>query len=242
MNKFQLPKALADLILGDPWGTVFPPKPNPPPTSVDGRTVALRILRSYVAAQQFYLPGIPGAPASQFHIGEGCIQIGWPDSEVEGALPSIVILGGRGTYVQDGGSIGMTSYLDEDTVDRYKRGTVVQWQGEYVETIFLEIWAATKPEQRSILSGLEIAFMSIEQMSGIRFRMPDYYDQPVVFMLQAREVFDEPDSARGRRRARLEIEMRFTVVALVNTLPLSTALKTDVDVNEDTGIEVVLGE
>lgn len=227
-NSSQFSDELRSLLIGTPWGDVYPPKANPPALSVDGRTIALRILSLFISEIQMYLPGGIGMPPEQFHIGQGCIQLGWPDSEVEAALPGIVILGGRGTYEP----IGLTSYLDESTVDKYQAGTVVQWQNEYVETLLVEIWAATKPQQRAILSALETAFMPTEQMSGIRFRMPDYFDQPVVFMLGAREIFDEPDSARGRRRARLELGMRFTIVSLVNSTNLRTTTQVSVDVDE----------
>lgn len=234
INKSQLPEFLRSAISGEPWGDIFPPKANPPALSVDGRTVAVKLLRQYIAALTFRRPGGVGMPPEAFKIGLGCVQIGWPDKEVDGVEPSVVILGGRAEYQP----IGLTAYVQEETVDKYGKGTVVQWQSEYVETVVVEVWTEHKAEQRAILSGLEVAFTPTEQMSGLRFRMADYYDQTVCFSLGAREVVDEADNARGRRRARLELDMRFTVVALVNTVPLVPVVKADVDVDVDTGLSV----
>jgi hypothetical protein len=241
-NKSQFSPYIQSLLVGDAWGGVYPPKPNPPPLVVDGRTVALRIFRRYLSELEFFRPGsaadpatgTPAGPPVAFHVCEPNILIGWPDSEQEAQFPGIALTGGTAQYL----AIGLGNYIDEDTVDKYQRGTAVQWQSEYSENLTLEIWAATLPELRAILSGTETALTPTEVMYGIRFRMPEYFGQLVTFSLMSRENIDDADAARGRRRARLVVEMRFNVVALVNVLTLHQTLKTDVDVDEDTSIPI----
>jgi hypothetical protein len=237
-----LPDDLRKILWGSPFGSVYPPKDNPPPPPEDGRTIALRILRQYIAALTFYRLGEVDAQGKRggavaFQIPERDIFIEWPDHEEEMRFPSIVFLsGGPADY----GVIGLTSYVEEDTRDVYAPGTVVQWMSEYTEKLVVEIWAEKRAMRRALLSGLESALSPTEQMYGIRFRMPDYFDQLVCFSVMGREVFDEQDGARGRRRARLTLDMRFHVVALVNYVSLTTTLKTEVDVDEDTGLATVL--
>lgn len=239
-NKSQFSKFIQDHLVGDPWGGVYPPKANPPPLPLDGRTVALRILRRYLSELEFLRPGAapvngaPEGPPVAFHVCEEHILVGWPAAEVEAAFPSIAMLGGPADYL----AIGLGNYIDEDTIDKYQRGTAVQWQSEYSEKVTLEIWADSLPELRGILSGVETALTPTEVMYGIRFRMPEYFGQLVTFSLQSRENVDDADAARGRRRARLVVEMRFNVVALVNVLGLELTMKTDVDIDEDTGVGV----
>jgi hypothetical protein len=51
---------------------------------------------------------------------------------------------------------------------------------------------------------------------------------------------DTPDSAKYRRRAQLEIEMRFNIVSLVNYREFNPVVKVDTDVDVDTGVLVDL--
>jgi hypothetical protein len=46
--------------------------------------------------------------------------------------------------------------------------------------------------------------------------MHDYFDQTVCFTLFRSMSPDGSDSARNRRKAQIEIEMRFNIVSLVN--------------------------
>lgn len=230
-----------DLIIGTPWGTVRPSRANPFPLAVDGRTAALRILRRYVASLVFFRPGSYDALTEKegepipFKIPIEDILIEWPDYEVELKFPSVVFLGlGPGSYE----TIGLTSYIDEETLNKYGENTVLQWQYEYVETFAMDVWCTLRAERRSIRAGLDVALTPTEQMSGIRFRMPEYYDQPVVFALQDADLIEGEDSGRDRRVLRMRIEMRYTVVAPVQVNPLDVFLKTEVDVDEDTGLPV----
>jgi hypothetical protein len=236
------PELLA-LLQGTPWGTVYPGRPNPPPLAVDGRTVALRILRKYLSEVQYVREGdrLPdgrrGAPI-QFRVPESNIFIGWPDYEATMDFPTITILHAPGNY----NPIGLANYVEEHTRDKYGRGTVVSWMSEYEEDIILELWAGKKPELRALLAGIETVLSPTELMSGVRFRMPDYFDELVVFSAGTRQEFDEADSARNRRRARLEVNMRFTVVALVNYAAAVPELKVVVDGDLDYNTAVTAEE
>lgn len=225
-----LTEKLKKILFGDPWGAVFPPKPNPPPLSYDGRTAALRVLREYVTNLTFYRAMGPGRPPSAFQIKPENFLIEWPDSVVSMVTPSIVVIPGPNA---DYGTIGLTSYIEEESADVYGPNTVLQWQMEYKEVFNLEIWASSKAERRGILAGLETAMTPTEQMAGIRFRMTEYYDQPVCFSIMRRRLGDEDESARNRRKAQIEFDMRFTVVALVNSVPMQPQILVDTDVEDD---------
>jgi len=229
------------LLQGTPWGVVFPSRPNPPPLAYDGRSVAMRTLRSYLTEIQFSRPGGRDArgnvlPAIPFSIPERNIQIGWPDYEKEMEFPSLVFLHGQATYEP----IGLTGYLDEDTKDKYGKGTVVAWMSEHTENFNIEIWANKRAELRAILAGIESSLSPTEQMYGLRFKMPDYYGQLVRFTVNNRQEFDEQDAAMNRRRARIEVEMAFHVVSLVNYTTVSPEVRvmTDTDVDYNTTIQV----
>jgi hypothetical protein len=230
----NLSPELKKLLWGTPWGEVYPSRPNPPPLAYDGRTVALRILRDYLSEITFRRPGgrtAAGAsmPPIDFRIAKRDIMIGWPDYEKELQFPSIVFLHGSGNYDM----IGLTSYVEEDSRDKYAPGTVVMWMSEYVETVQVEIWANKKAELRSVLAGVETALSPTEQMYGLRFRMADYFDQLVRFSPGKRQENDDADGARDRRSARLEVEMAFHVVSLVNYATLRPELKVVVDADTD---------
>jgi len=235
----DLSPELRKLIFGAPWGEVYPGRANPPPLSFDGRTVALRTLRRYLSEILFQRPGGRDArgaalPPVGFKIAQKEIQIGWPDYEKELVFPSMTFLHGSGDYDM----IGLTAYVEEETRDRYGKGTVVLWMSEYVETFQIEIWANKRAELRSILAGVETSLSPTEYMYGLRFSMPDYFGQLVRFTPGKRQEFDEADSARNRRRARLEVEMAFHVVALVNYELVRPELRVVVDGDQDYGLAV----
>jgi hypothetical protein len=229
-----LSKRLAALLSGNPWGAVFPSRQNPPPLAFDGRSVALSTLRSYLSEIQFRRPGGRDARGKvlapiSFQILEKDIQIGWPDYEKEMNFPSLVFLHGTGAYEP----IGLTSYIEEDTRDRYGKGTVVLWSSEYTENFQIEIWANKRTELRAIIAGIETSLTPTEVMYGLRFKMPDYFGQLVRFTPNNRQEFDEQDSAMNRRRARIEIEMCFNIVSLVNYELLRPELQVQTDVDTD---------
>jgi len=67
-----------------------------------------------------------------------------------------------------------------------------------------------------------------------------------VFQLQDREVVEDDMAVRNRRRARLRVEMRFNVVALVNAVdfePVITAVADGDEISGETvNVDVGQGE
>ncbi len=210
------------LIQGQPFGFVFPPRPPIQFPPIDPRTVALRILMQYISELTFYRPGAESGTKREvapipFAIPESSLFVEMPDGVVDLPLPCIVAKDVEGG---DYGIIGLTSFIEESTRDKFGPGTALQVQSEYQEEVTLEIWASKKPERRAILAGLECALVPTEQMAGIRFLMPDYYDQPVCFTLDRSTRLDDAGSANNRRVATMELEMRFNVVRPVNVVTM----------------------
>lgn len=232
-----VPKSVSPNLLGTPWGAVFPPKAAIPFPAIDGRTAALHVLRDYVCSLTFWRYAGPTKPPTPFQIQSKNFHVEWPDHVADLVFPSIAIVHSRADY----DVIGLVSYVEEETQDVYAPNTVLQWQAEYVETINLEIWCAKKSERRALLAGLETAFSPTEQASGLRFKMPEYFGELCVFTIMRREIMDEPDAARNRRRAQIEVEMRFNIVALVNVVDAKPVIKVNVDADIDTGLPVSLG-
>lgn len=231
---FSFSEKIRKLLYGTPWGEVFPPKSNPSTLAVDGRTCCLRVLREYVTDLTFFREDAKGRPPIPFQIRPENFLIEWPDNPAQMAHPSVVVLPSRAVF----DAFGLAGYVEEYSRDVYAPGTVLQWQSEYVEVINLEVHAASKAERRGILAGLDVAFSPTEQMSGVRFQVPAYYNELVCFSLNRREIMDDLDGARRRRRAQVELEMRFNVVALVNYAALVPTAKVVTDVDEDTGAVV----
>lgn len=222
-------KELRALIFGNPFGEVYPPRKNPPPPVEDGRTVALRILKKYFRELVFVRRGGKDAngveqPPIQFQIPERDIHVEWPDNPEDVHLPAIALLAeDRGEF----DAIGQTTYVDEESRDKYGPDTILIWMSEYQETFVVELWCQTKAQRRAMIAGLEVAFSPLQQMAGIRFKMPDYFDQLVCFELQNKEIVEDDLAVRNRRRARFRVLMRFNVVALVNAADFSPVLVLD---------------
>ncbi len=229
---------LRELLVGTPWGEVWPARAAPPPPAFDARTAALRVLRRFLVEIVFLRPdgrhpdGKPKPPI-EFRIPDKSIHIGWPDYEVEMRGPTVVFLHQQGNYRP----VGLTPYLFESSRDKYGPGTVLYWSSDYEENVALEIWAEQRAELRGILAGIENALNPTELMYGVRFRIPDYFDQIVTFTPGMRQEFDEEDSARHRRRARLELEMSVGVVSLVRYTPLEVDACVEVGDTPDFDIE-----
>jgi hypothetical protein len=233
----RLSPKIRSLLVGDPWGELHPPRDNPPPLSEDGRTVALRIFKLYLSELVFYRRMGEGVAPSRFQIPEKDIHIEWPDYEADMVFPSIVLQAiGPATY----NPIGLGGYIEEKSLHVYAPGTAVQWQNEYTETFAIDIYASKKSERRAIIAALIPALSPTEQMYGIRFHMPDYYEQLVCFSLEDREIFEDADAARNRRRARVRVEMRYNDVALVNVGGLTVQMKVHVDADAQTGEAITL--
>lgn len=219
-----MPRA-SDLLQGTPFGRTYPARRDPAQPAVDGRTRCLRVLAEFLGEVTFFRPGDKGGPPVGYRVPGQNIHIEQPDSPVEGVFPSIVFRPGPAQYLP----IGMSPYLDESTRDQFGLGTCLEMLDEYNEQLVIEVWAAKKPERRSLMAALEdLLAAPVEEMYGCRFLVPDYFDRPVTFTLQSRDVPDDPDNVKNRRWGYVQLEMRFDRVRLVNVAPIN--LQTEVNV------------
>jgi hypothetical protein len=221
------------LIQGTPFGAVYPARAAAEFPAIDGRTAGLRVLRRYISELTFHRPGDAGSPRLiPFRIPLDDIHVEQPDNVVNllketkpgGTNAAVVFVPGAGQYLP----VGLSTFLEEETRDKFGKDTALQVQSEYQENVTLECWATDKPTRRAMVAGLEAALVPTEQMYGIRFRMPDYFDQPVCFSLDSGMRPDDPDTVRNRRWAHMIVEMRFDVVRLVNVETLRPVAAVDV--------------
>lgn len=218
------------VLVGFAWGEVYPGKPAPPPTAVDGRTAALRVLRRYLSELTFYRENKSGAAMIGFSIPLKDIHIEWPDSvDIERELPVMALISGGPIDYQ---FVGMGNWVDESTRDVHGKNTVLQVQNENVETIFIEVLCASKQERRALREGIVNALSPTELMAGIRFKVPDYYNQTATFSVQKGTIVEDGDSVKNRRALRIEVEMSYLGVVLVNTLPLTPVTTLFVDTED----------
>jgi hypothetical protein len=221
----------------NPFGETFPPRENPPVLAIDGRTAALRVLREYVCNQVFFREMGRGVPPAPFRLKEEQFEIEQPDKNKDQVSPSIAVI--PGDHV-DYDAIGLGVCVEEETRDLYAPGTVLLRMSEYTELIKLEIQSDYKSVRRGMFAALESCLSPTELMYGIRFRMPEYYEELVCFSLMRRGMADDATSALNRRRGWLEVEMRFNTVALVNYVPLDVSVQVNTDVTQPYGVPVVL--
>jgi len=211
------------LLQGSPFGALYPPKAAVDLPAIDGRTACLRVLRRYIAELTFHMPGDRGsANTRSFKIPLEKIHIEQPDKNVVLDFPSIVFLPGAGEALP----IGLATFLEEESFNKFAPGTALQVQSEYQETFTIELWARDKPTRRAMMQ-LELALTPTEQQYGIRFRVPDYYDQTVCFSLQGSMRPDDPDNVRNRRWGHMTVEMRFDSVRLVNVGTIKPEVSVD---------------
>lgn len=224
---------ITKVLVGLPWGEVYPDKPAPPPPALDGRTAGLRILARYISELTFFRENKPGEDAIPFKIALDNIHIEWPDDAdiVNAKLPIIALISGGDIDYQ---FVGMGNWVDESTRDVHGRNTVLQVQNENVEPIFIEVLCATKQQRAALREGLVNALSPTEFMAGIRFKMPDFYNQTATFSLQRGTVVEGEDSVRNRRALRLVVEFSYLDVVLVNCEPLTPQITTFVDTTDGT--------
>lgn len=232
-------KELRDRVVGNPWGDVYPRRDEPYAPTHDGRTAGLRVLRKYLSELTFYRPGAEGCPPIAFKIPEERIFDEWPEDESKLIMPSLAILAQGPVPLV---AVGLNTNVDEDSADVHAPGTVVVILGEHDEDLSLELWSDSKPERRAVLAGIELALAPLEQMSGIRFRCPDYLGQLVVFAQQSKEYVDDDMAVLARRKGKIVVNMRINVVRLVNVSTLNPIPVLSVDADEDTGEEVELDD
>lgn len=202
-----------ELLLGWLFGSVYPKREVPVNHKFgSARKAALDVLRLYIAELTFYREGdkeddepIP------FTVPLTNVFVEQPDNDVDMALPSIV-------FVQEGTeeyqSQGFVPVLDLSSRDRYGVGTALEVEHEHVESIGIEVWTSKKPERNAIVAGLQAAFVPSDEFYGVRFRLSDYFDRVAIFTPESSQRLDD-QVVRGRRVARMRVELRVESVRLV---------------------------
>lgn len=203
---------ISRLLVGTPWGSVFPPRQPIPFTAESARTHALRALRAYVNELTFYRAMGPGVPPAPFQIAKDRFLLEWPDSPEQELFPRIVVMPGP-MEVSPLGIGGLSP--DEDTRDVFGPGTVVLPQHEHVERVTLQVHASTKSMRRAVAAGLEVAFSPTEERAGILFTLPEYFGQTARFTYAMRSHNDTEDNARKRRMMDVQLDLQVNVVRLV---------------------------
>jgi hypothetical protein len=226
--------AEGDGLIGD----TLPRNPLPYIPAFDGRTAALRALRQYVCALQFFRENEAGKPSIPFRIRPENFHIDYPDNEssVDFSAGTIVVVpSGRFRYEDNGG------YPDEASRDQHGRGTYLYVKGTYEEDFDLEYRCALKQQRRAWKGGMEIACSPVEALYAVlRLRTEGYYGQNATFVLSDGMLLDNADEARGRRTVRLGFQLRLQIVQLVSDATLTPQIGANVDVDEATGVAVNL--
>lgn len=199
------------LFVGLPYGQ-YTGKPQPRSPIDDQRTAALRSFRRFVNDVTFYRAGPKNGPPIDFKVPKDSFLIEWPDREVDLQFPACVVVPGNGAY-EDLGIGG--SFLIEKTRDVFGKGTVLQMQSQYIETFQLAVLGTSRAERRALRAGIESLLFPSETASGLKLKMPTFYNQIGTFLLSTSQVQDDEDSAKGRRVMTFGIELRFTSVVLV---------------------------
>ncbi len=212
-----------------------------------GRAMALRALRSYLAEVTFYRAGGEGKAPVAFRVNKKDILLEWPDAEVDLALPSLVVVPGRGEHSNP----SLTPWIREDTKDLYGAGTVVRALGtEYRETFTLEVWGAGRAERRAFQAAFDTGpvFNPHDDRAGLCLKVPGYYGETATFSAVSSTIIDTEDSVRNRRKANIEIELRFSEVHLVRYVRLRPRVTVETrdpgvafDDDEEVEVEIVQG-
>lgn len=217
---------ISQLVVGTPYAS-FPPRPEPNVVSVDVRTRGLRVLKRYISLLNFYRPGakdpVTGEEGSPilFKIPKNDIHIGWPDGEVELRRPSLVFMTIQKPTIDPP---GMGPQVLEETCDQFGFGTALQRVGYRTETLAIEIHASSKAEARSIVACLSYALNPTQENRGVRFLLPDYYEQVVEFWQETDRQNDEESAIRNRRSASVEITMSQNLVTLIPYVPFEAQI------------------
>jgi hypothetical protein len=122
----------------------------------------------------------------------------------------------------------------ESTRDVYGKGTVLWDQGtSYVETITIELIAASRAERRAMIRGMRKALAPLEDRPSLKLRLPTYFDRVATFTVLNTQVVDSAVSL-GRRHAVLSVDLRVPEVELENYVKLRPQVDTNVGPDVDT--------
>jgi hypothetical protein len=178
----------------------------------DARTAALDRLKLYVSLLRFFRKGDKGGPPVEFRVPLENVLEEWPDADKDLRLPAVAFLAAPGVHEPVG--LG-PPVLCEESVGVFGPNTALEQTGTYREELGIEAWAHGKAERRALVAGLQLAMTGAAGSYAIRMKLPAYYGQIATFVLDETVYSDDPDVARGRRRAILRVTMTVPEVRLV---------------------------
>lgn len=180
---------------------------------------ALDRFRDFIAALVFQREA-EGGKSQSFKVPPGRIFVHFPDPSQENPqIPGIAFQ--PGPYTTD----TVWTYAlgqpepDEDTIDKYGRGTVVLPMAYYCETLTVEVVSSAYPMTRGIVEGLRYAARLFTPSAGaLVLQCPAYFGQLATFRLADGDgyIADLMNEATGRRIAHLRFELVVPEVALVD--------------------------
>lgn len=225
---------VSDVLQGGSIGSQVPL----PSLDVDGRTIALETLKTFVSLCEFSRTGPSGEAAKVYRLPRENFFPEQPDEVENLPMPSIGVLAGEGA--EDSYVLGPPRYIEE-TADVYGPGTAVVWVGSYIEEMNFEIWAANKADRRSMVVGMQDVLTYCEESGNLRLKLPKYFDQIAIFTLLGTRYIDDTDTIRKRRRAHLRVQLEVPRVKLARYKTLITnvavvAVDVDVDVTTSTTV------
>jgi len=233
--------ALMKFLAGrDFFGRANPRNKERPLPAYDARTHALMRFADFLAALEWSIPGNINEPDKPLTIPRSDIYVDQPDDPASLNFPSIAFLPARGTHDQY--SLG-PSDLDEESFDKYGRGTALLRLGEYIELFMIEAWGSHVSERRSILAGVGAVLRISQRSNALQLSLPSYFDRIASFSLVDSQYIDDPDVVRGRRRGQVAIELRVPEVLLVDAITMKPCLCTEVvDVLRGQDVRSTYGE
>lgn len=203
-----------------------------PPLTMDARTHVLERFADYLHCIQFQVPD--GPEVTPYQIPRERILVEWPDDDqTVMKWPTLVFEPGRYELLPS----GLTPRVNEASRDQHGQGTVLVTSYEYRELVTLAVWASTRAQRRTMLAGIEWALTPVEEIAGIRLRVPDYYDETVHFEAMEGQNIDVEDSMRRRRRSEMVFEMRFDLVNLVRMDDLEPSVEVATFEQSDPGFD-----
>lgn len=230
-QKFQRTSLLGsgeDLVaVGPPFGDVYP-RTNPPRQKpYTARHYALDTLADFMSRLEFQRQDQRELDTVvPFRVPRDRIHIFQPDDEeIYRGKPAIGILPGNGTHETYG--LGPSREI-EGTDHLYCPNTILIREGDYLETIGLEIWGAYDAEREAVLAGLQRVFRLLQDSSALRLRCRSYYDRVASFALETSNVIDDDQSLNNRRRGHIFLAMQIPEVALVHFRTMVPLISHDV--------------
>lgn len=205
----------ASQLKGDAFGRVYPGPVSPPFDQRDAREHALETFADFVAALRFTRTGdVPDGPPLKFMVPREQIHVFQPDDVQQHPLTTggLGILPGRARHEAYG--LGPSHVLDE-TADCFGLGLVLVRHSDHVETVALELFAATQPERRGIISGLKQALRMDDRSGALRLVCRKYFGVVASFRLDESESIDDEGATLNRRRAHLFVLLQVPEVQLV---------------------------